>query len=81
MKFQFFKPDEVVFEYNDYGNLFYVIIDGTCSVQVPNTKPIVKNQTKKIKEKTITEKAEIAKKRLKKIESAWHLVKNMSDEV
>ena len=38
MKFEFFKPGEFVFEYNDYGNYFYIIIDGTCSVQVPNEK-------------------------------------------
>ena len=47
MKFQFFKPGEDVFEYNDYGNLFYIIIDGTCSVQVPHdNKPLLKNKAK-----------------------------------
>mgnify|MGYP006119198139 CR=1 FL=1 len=38
MKFQFFKPGEVVFEYNDIGNLFYLVIQGNCSVQIPLSK-------------------------------------------
>ena len=32
MKFQFLGPGENVFEYNDFGNLFYIIIEGTCSI-------------------------------------------------
>ena len=40
LKFKFYNEGENVFEYNDYGNLFYIIIDGTCSIQVPhNDKP------------------------------------------
>jgi len=44
MKFEFYKPGELVFEYNDYGNYFYIIIDGTCSVQVPQEKKPVTGQ-------------------------------------
>ena len=41
LNFRFYKPEEVVFEYNDYGNMFYIIIEGTCSVQIPqNDKPL-----------------------------------------
>lgn len=35
MKFKFFSADETVFNYGDSGNLFYVILQGSVSVIVP----------------------------------------------
>jgi hypothetical protein len=49
MKFEFYQPQEFVFEYNDFGNYFYIIIDGTCSVQSPQEKKLVANEAPKSK--------------------------------
>jgi hypothetical protein len=59
MKFQFFKAGEDVFEYNDYGNLFYIIIQGTCAVLIPhNTNPLLKNKAKQKKTMSMQEKSD-----------------------
>ena len=71
MKFHFYKPGEIVFEYNDIGNLFYLVIQGTCSVEIPlPQKPKAATEIDSKKNINLFELQDILKKKNKKISNA-----------
>lgn len=43
MKHKFIEKDQIVFNYNDAGDLFYIVLQGKVSIKVPKTEVIELN--------------------------------------
>ena len=53
LNYQFCKKGEVVFEIHSFGNTFYIIIEGSVSVLIPNETNSRHNEKESINEVTI----------------------------
>lgn len=41
MKHMFIPKDEIIFDYENQGDLFYMVISGKCSCKVPYSKQVI----------------------------------------